>query len=298
MPNRMRPNLVVLGETVVTGVHIQEGRARGVFVVRDGQASVIEAEHVILSAGAIGSPHLLMLSGIGPAAQLRQHGIEPLVDLPGVGQHVRDHPFVCTLWDTFDTNGLDQLTGLPWQLMIRIEAGQPDAAWLTLIMSTLRDRDDGRGFMIPSSLMYARSTGTLCLQSGDWRVPPLLDFNYLSDPADLENIRQVARLALEIGNSPAFDAVRAGLRQPAGDDLSSDAAFDDWIARTISTGHHISCTCRMGPDGDPTAVVDERGRVYGVDGLRVIDASIMPDCPSVNLNATVMMMAEKLAALL
>jgi choline dehydrogenase len=91
-----------------------------------------------------------------------------------------------------------------------------------------------------------------------------------------------------------FDGIRAGLRQPTPDVLASAASFDDWIVRTISTGHHISCTCRMGPSSDPAAVVDQEGRVYGVDNLRVIDASIMPDCPSVNLNATVLMMAEKL----
>jgi choline dehydrogenase len=124
---------------------------------------------------------------------------------------------------------------------------------------------------------------------------PLIDFNYLSEPSDLDRLRRLARLALEIGQHPAFDSLRAGLRSPTPDELASDASFDDWIMRTISTGHHISCTCRMGPSSDPLAVVDQRGRVYGVENLRVIDASIMPDCPNVNLNATVIMMAEKLA---
>jgi choline dehydrogenase len=165
-----------------------------------------------------------------------------------------------------------------------------------MIMSTTRDADAGRGFMIPSSLMYARSTGELRLVSADPDVPPLLDFNYLSEPSDLIRLREHAQLALEIGRHPAFDAICAGLRQPSAAEIATDALFDDWIRRTISTGHHISCTCRMGPSSDPTAVVDQFGRVYGVDHLRVIDASIMPDCPSVNLNATVIMMAEKLAA--
>jgi len=295
IPARHRPNLSVLGDTLVTRVLLDGRSARGIEVLSESGVEAIEADEVILSAGAIASPHLLMLSGIGPASALSAAGVEPVLDLPGVGQHVRDHPFVATFWDTFQAGATDRLTGLPWQLQIRTTAGQADDGWLTMIMSTARSADGGFGFTIPSSLMYARSTGTLTLQSPDPRIAPLLDFNYLSDPADLDHLRTLARLAIEIGNDPAFDSIRAGLRQPKGEELASDASFDDWITRTISTGHHISCTARMGPSGDGLAVVDQRGRVYGVDNLRVIDASIMPDCPSVNLNATVMMMAEKLA---
>jgi choline dehydrogenase-like flavoprotein len=187
------------------------------------------------------------------------------------------------------------MTGLPWQVELRTSAGEQDDGWLTMIMSTRRDADGGQGFTIPSSLMYASSVGELRLRSADPGVPPLLDFNYLAEPSDLVRLRHLARLALEIGHHPAFDAIRAGLRQPAPEDLESDASFDDWIARTIATGHHISCTCRMGPASDPAAVVDQYGRVYGLDNLWVIDASSMSDCPGANLNATVMMMAEKLA---
>jgi predicted dehydrogenase (TIGR03970 family) len=297
MPSRSRPNLHVLADSVVTRVELDGSRATGVELVRDGQAETIAADEVILSAGAIGSPHLLLVSGIGNADDLRALGIEPAIDLPGVGQHVRDHPYVLTVWDTFSTGGLDALTGLPWQMQLRMTAGsdQPDDGWLTMIMSTMPDPDGGRGFRIPASLMYARSTGELRLRSADPSVAPLIDFNYLSDASDLERLRSIARQALEIGHHPAFDAIRANLRSPTVDDLASDEALDSWITRTISTGHHISCTCRMGASRDRLAVVDQAGRVYGVDNLRVIDASILPDCPSVNLNATVMMMAEKLA---
>ncbi len=295
MPCRPRPNLEVRGGSVVTRIIFTDNTASGVQLVSEGHAERIEADEVILSAGSIGSPHLLMLSGVGPADQLHAAGIRPLADLPGVGQHVRDHPFVLTVWDTFDAGGLDRLTGLPWQLELRTRVGQQDDAWLTMIMHTQRNPDGGHGFTIPSSLMYAKSAGQLRLRSADPNENPILDFNYLSEASDRENLRNAARLALEIGRQPAFDAIRAGLRHPTPDELESDASFDDWIQRTITTGHHISCTCRMGPPSDPTAVVDQQGRVYGVDNLRVIDASIMPDCPSVNLNATVLMMAEKLA---
>jgi choline dehydrogenase len=293
MPARPRPNLDVLADTLVTRIAVAGPRARGVVCAGD---VTIEADEVILSAGAIGSPHLLMLSGIGPAARLKAAGVRGVLDLPGVGQHVRDHPYVLTVWDTFEPGGLDPVTGLPWQVDVRYSAGVPDDGWSTMIMSTPRNADEGRGFTIPCSLMYARSTGELHLRSAEPGVPPLIDFNYLSEASDLERLRRIVRLALEIGSHPAFDAIRAGLRYPLPDDLASDASFDDWITRTITTGHHISCTCRMGPASDSMAVVDEVGRVHGMDNLRVIDASIMPDCPSVNLNATVLMMAEKLAA--
>jgi choline dehydrogenase len=286
MPNRRRANLEVLADTLVTRIVASGSRVSGVACADGG---TIEADEVILSAGAVGSPHLLMLSGIGPAAQLEAAGVHVLVDLPGVGQHVRDHPYVLTLWDTFEPGGLDRVTGLPWQVDVRSSAGLPDDGWSTMIMSTPPNADGGRGFTIPCSLMYARSSGELRLTSADPGVPLMIDFDYLSDPSDLERLRTIARLALEIGHHPAFDAIRAGLRSPLPEDLASDASFDDWISRSITTGHHISCTCRMG------AVVDEAARVFGMDNLRVIDASIMPDCPSVNLNATVMMMAEKLA---
>jgi choline dehydrogenase len=299
MPSRGRPNLTLLANTLVTGIRFAGRRACGVQVSRDGQLDEITADQVVLCAGSIGSPQLLLLSGVGPADQVQALGIAPVADLPGVGQHVRDHPYVATVWDTFEPGVIDRRTGLPWQLQVRTTSGlpssPPDDGWLTMIGSTLRDVDGGRGFIIPSSLMYARSAGVLRLVSAEPATPPSLDFNYLSEPSDLDRLRHLARLALEIGQDPAFDSLRAGLRSPTTDDLASERAFDSWIMRTITTGHHISCTCRMGPSNDPLAVVDQRGRVYGVENLHVVDASIMPDCPSVNLNATVIMMAEKLA---
>jgi choline dehydrogenase len=295
LPTRQRPNLDVVSDALATRVVTSGRRASAIEFIYSNQVQSIEADEVILSAGAIGSPHLLMLSGIGPTDQLEAAGVRPVLDLLGVGQHVRDHPYVLTVWDTFEPGGLDRVTGLPWQVDVRSTAGLPDDGWSTMIMSTLRGPDEGYGFTIPCSLMYARSIGELRLRGADPSVAPELDFKYLSDPSDLERLRWIARLALEIGHHPAFDAIRSGLRYPASNELATDASFDDWIARTITTGHHISCTCRMGPPTDHLAVVDQDGRVHGMENLRVIDASIMPDCPSVNLNATVMMMAEKLA---
>jgi choline dehydrogenase len=298
IPSRPRPNLDVFGQTLVTRLRVAGRLVAGVEVVNGDQSDEIEADEIILSAGAIGSPHVLMLSGIGPAEQLQAVGIQPAIDLPGVGQHILDHPYVMTIWDSVSPITDFPGTGVPWQLQLRTTApgsAAQDDAWLTLIMSTLGEPNGGRGYMIPCSLMYEKSLGELRLASSDPLVPPRLDFNYLSDESDLVRLRELLYLAIEIGNHSAFDRLRVGLRRPAAADLTSGAAIDDWIARTVTTGHHISCTCRMGPSNDSLAVVDQTGRVYGMDNLRVVDASILPDCPGVNLNATVIMLAEKLA---
>jgi predicted dehydrogenase (TIGR03970 family) len=291
MPIRPRPNLHVMCNTLVRRLCMSGGRVTGV----ECESEFISADEVILSAGAIASPHLLMLSGIGPADQLRAVGIPPVVDLPGVGQHLLDHPFVMTVWNTSEAVSSFPPPGVPWQLQVRTTAPSSDLrdeGWLTMIMSTGREGDDGRSFTIPCSLMYEKSHGSLCLVSADPSVPPRIDFNYLSEQSDLVRLGELFQLALQIGQHRAFDGLRTGLRYPSADDLPD---IDAWIARTISTGHHASCTARMGASSDPLAVVDQRGAVHGVEGLRVIDASILPDCPSVNLNATVMMLAEKLA---
>jgi choline dehydrogenase len=187
--------------------------------------------------------------------------------------------------------------GIPWQMQLRSTAPGspfPDDTWITMIGRTA-PLDGGPTFIMCGSLMYATTRGELCLRSTDPLEHPDLDFRYLADESDRARLFDISRLVLQIGEHPAFDALRTELQRPAPPDLASDDALHEWISRNVTTGHHVSCTCRMGPASDSTAVVDQEGRVYGVDNLRVIDASIMPDCPSVNLNGTVMMMAEKLA---
>jgi choline dehydrogenase len=301
IPCRPRPNLCVMAQTQVRAIHFDGRRARAVQVMSNDQPADIEADEFILSAGAIGSPRLLLLSGVGSADRLSALGIQPVVDLPGVGQHMRDHPYVPTLWrSTAPPTDPMPPPGLPWQLQLRATApgsARQDDAWITMI-TRAGEVHGGPAFAICASLMYARSSGELSLASADPLAPPVLDFRYFSDQSDLVRLREIARLAIDIGRHPAFDGLRSGLLQPTSDVLASDTELADWMARTVTTGHHVSCTCRMGPASDATAVVDQAGKVHGLDNLRVIDASIMPDCPSVNLNATVMMMAEKLATVL
>jgi choline dehydrogenase len=299
IPSRPRANLTLLSEAQVTALRFDNRRVIGVELIRDGATHVVEANEVVLSAGAIGSPQLLMLSGIGPADELQALGIRTRVDLPGVGHHVRDHPYVPTLWlANQPLTAENPPLGLHAQLQLRANvpgASHPDSAWITMV-GRVADINGDPGFSICGSLMYAESTGRVRLRSTNPLDAPDVDFDYFSCASDLADMRAVARMSVEIGEHPAFDALRSHHVEPGARVLDADALLDEWIMRKATTGHHISCTCRMGPSSDPTAGVDQAGQVYGVENLRVIDASILPDCPSVNLNATVMMVAEKLAA--
>jgi choline dehydrogenase len=264
------------------------------------------AEEVVLSAGAIGSPHLLMLSGIGPADQLRAAGVEVRHDLPGVGQHLCDHPHVYATWQPRPDLVMDP--ALPrYQVTLRYTA--PDSPWrndmqiLMVSFATARvDRGgDGLtpvGITLQPVLNLAGSHGELRLQSADPTIQPSLDFGFLRDPFDRRRLRDSLRLCIELAAQPEFRPILGERIAPTNDALASDAALDRWMAREVSTTNHISGTCKMGPPGDPLAVVDQDGRVHAVDGLRVADASIMPECIRANTNATTMMIGERIADLI
>jgi choline dehydrogenase-like flavoprotein len=160
---------------------------------------------------------------------------------------------------------------------------------------------DGRtplGMVIQPVLNLAAGQGELRLRSPDPEVQPALDFNFLAEAEDRRRLREAVRLCVDLGGAPAFREILAGRLAPGDDDLASDAALDAWMRREVTTTNHISGTCKMGPAADPLAVVDERGRVHGLEGLRVADASIMPDCVRANTNATAMMIGERMAGLI
>jgi choline dehydrogenase len=306
-PARQRANLTILPDTTITQVLLEGGRAVGVLARRKGESVRVDAsEEVILSAGAIGSPHLLMLSGIGPPEQLRAAGVEVRRDLPGVGQNLRDHPHVYATWQPRPDQVMDP--GLPrYQVALRYTA--PDSTWrndmqiLMVSFATARvDRGgDGLtpvGITLQPVLNLAGSHGELRLESADPAIQPSLDFGFLCDPFDRRRLRDSLRLCVEIAGQPAFTSILDKRIAPTDDVLASDAALDRWMAREVSTTNHISGTCKMGPPADPLAVVSQDGRVHGVDGLRVADASIMPDCVRANTNATTMMIGERIADLI
>ena len=323
-PARNRTNLTVVTKAQVQRLVIDGCRVTGVvYKYGRGIIKTVQARReVILSAGAVGSPHLLMLSGIGPADHLQSMGIDVVADLPGVGQNLNDHPdfvlkYKCTqpvsLWPKVKPLG-KVAAGVRWLLTregicasnhfevvgcIRSGAGveYPD---IQLTMSPIAVNDDTweplqeHAFQIHVGLMRAHSRGKIELRSADPAEPPRILVNYLQDPRDRVLLRKGIRLVRELVGQPAFTALRGAEIFP-GETAQSDADLDTHLNSHTTTQWHLSCTARMGPDTDKGAVVDANGRVHGIAGLRVVDASIMPMVTNGNTNSPTIMIAEKLS---
>jgi choline dehydrogenase len=294
-PARQRPNLTICPNAHVQRILFQGKRATGVVALVHGQPLRFAADQIILSAGAIGSPQLLMLSGIGPAAQLRRLDIPVLIDLPGVGQNLRDHPSVPMCWRLHRDFVIDEAEHFN-QIGARYTATGSTLSNDMIVY--LWTEPLGRMLIVRPSLNLELSAGELRLASTDAQVQPTLNYRYLAEHHDRERLREGVRLCLALVEGGAFSGIIDGRLKPIPADLGSDEALDAWLLQAASTGHHSSCTCKMGPTTDPLAVVNQVGAVYGITGLRVMDASIMPDCVRANTNATVMMMAEYAADLI
>ena len=300
---RHRLNLTVRGNIHAHRVVMDGNRAVGVEVQSGGEVFTVEGNEIILCSGTIGSAQLLLLSGIGPADHLREMGIPVNHELPGVGMNFRDHPAAYILFrgegeepDTFAPN---IQVGLRWSA-----DDSPTKADFqitpTLMTSEHRPASvsyDGEGFHFGLSvgLQNAVGFGRLSLQSTDPTVQPDLDYQLFSDPYDRQRMRQAVRKALEIAERSPFKEFIVERLNPVDADLTSDDALDSWILRNAYTQHHIAGTCKMGPDSDPMAVVNQHGQVHGVQGLRVADASVMPDVIRANTNATTIMISERVA---
>lgn len=320
-PARARRNLSVETRACARRVIMDGRRAVGVEYRRGGAIRRVRARReVIVCASTFNSPKLLMLSGIGPAGQLREHGIGVVCDLPGVGANLQDHLEVwvqqaCTRPITLNgrLGALHKaLIGARWLLFrrglgatnhfessgyIRSRAGLefPDIQFHFLAGAIAYDGSRaaaGHGYQVHVGANKPASRGAVRLRSADPDAPPALIFNYLSEAADRRTFREGVRLTREILAQPAFDAFR-GTELAPGDAVRSDEALDAWVAATAETAYHPAGTCRMGTDR--LAVVDPECRVHGVEGLRVVDSSIMPTLTNGNLNAPTIMIAEKAA---
>jgi len=257
----------------------------------------------VLSSGAIGSPHLLLLSGVGPAAQLQSAGVPVLHDLPGVGQNLRDHPSATVLLRVVGERPDVQAPAIQVGLRYTVEGSylRNDMQISPILMSSehrpvqVAINDDDNYLGISCSLQLALGAGELRLTSPDPHVQPFLDYRYLTHPFDRERMRQAVRLAVHMAAGPAFKDLVIARVLPTDADLATEDALDDWLMRNLGTSHHVSGTCKMGPSSDPLAVVNQYGRVHGLEGLWVADASIMPDCIRANTNATTIMIGERVA---
>jgi len=314
---RRRPNLEIRANSTVARVLFDsgyEGLPKAVGVALLDGSTIFAKSEVVLCAGAIKSPQLLLLSGVGPLAELQKAGIGLVVAREGVGQNLQDHTLtevVFKLRDNVpgkDTDG--DLHPIPWFLRYTATpVGNRPALrhdmmfWAGPNQGVSHSHSAAeatyRIFSIFPGLMLARSAGSVTLRSKDPSEPPNVRLNYFDDATDLARVREGIRLAMRLGNSTEMsDVIEKQIVPEKLNEQSTDAEVDAYLKRTVSTAHHISSTCRMGSASNPHAVVDEEGRVHGVSGLRVVDTSIMPTCPRANTQATTYMIAERIAAIM
>ncbi len=320
-PVHRRSNLAIRTDLFVERILFDGNRAAGVSCRSAAGGKDLRAgKEVILSAGTIASPQLLMVSGVGPADQLREHGIEVVADLPGVGENLQDHVVAPLRYRCDRPDSLKAQLGLLGRARLALE-------WVTLkrglgasnffevgaffgsgtgedyvnlqheFLPFLADFQDGKvvlgdGFQYFVSQMRPHSRGSIRLRSADPRIHPSIVFNYLDDRRDIAEMVAGIKLTREIAAQRAWDAFRdASLDLEL--DGASDAEIARWLRANANTEHHPVGTCRMG--NDPLAVTDAGGLVHGTSGLRVVDGSILPRVPTANIQAPIMMVAEKIA---
>ncbi|HET6564762.1 MAG TPA: choline dehydrogenase, partial [Xanthomonadales bacterium] len=317
-PAMDRPNLEVRTHALVEKIHLHQQRAEAVSYRWKGKTTRSEAGQIILAGGAIGSPHMLMLSGIGPAAHLHSLGIPVHHDLPGVGQNLQDHLDICTLVRSETQTTYDQLSDIAVGLRYLFDRKGPgssniaEAGGFVVSKHAPDDRPDiqvhfvpallddhgrnklpGHGLTIHACALRPESRGEIRLKSADPAAAPAMQANYLSTEYDRKMMLECAKLARQIFAQPAFaDAV--GEELLPGKAQQSDAELLEFIRTKAESIYHPIGTCKMGHDD--MAVVDHKLQVHGLTGLAVVDASIMPTLVSGNTNAPTIMIAEKYAA--
>ncbi|MEZ4288346.1 MAG: GMC family oxidoreductase N-terminal domain-containing protein [Polyangiales bacterium] len=327
-PNTQRPNLDVITGALVRRIVIKNGRVIGVQIDTQNEVRTISVtSDVVLSAGAVNSPQLLMLSGIGPADQLRQRGVDVVHDLPGVGQNLHDHLFVPVTFRAktskrrgsapFFLMGMMReylLPGTGWFGRTVFEAGAFVKSGATQPIPNIQMHslpwgyptpnqdgpkmphvDSGNCFTIMPTLIYPKARGEITLRSSDPNDAPSIDPNYLARDEDLQLLVRAVELAREIAADSAMDGHIVKELYP-GADRKSKKEIEDEVRLRATTVYHPVGTCKMGVD--EMAVIDPKLRVRGIDGLRVADASIMPSITGGNTNAPCLMIGEKAAAMI
>lgn len=319
-----RPNLTVFADTLVEGISLRGTRATGVTVIHDGQRRQLSAScEVILSGGAVNSPQLLMLSGIGPQTELQRHGIRVAADLPGVGQNLQDHPTVFVSRENpsaesyaLSLGALPRIAAAPFRYLLgrkgmlasnAAEAGgfvrtlpeltRPDIqmTFLVGLKGNARTIPRKHGFMILVQLLRPTTRGQLQLLSKNPGDKPVMYPNFLEHPDDLSTLVRGLRIARRISSSPALKRFSGAEIEP-GAACVSDEQLESQARSQVSTAYHPVGTCKMGPASDSLAVVDACLRVHGMEGLRVADASIMPNLIGGNTAAPTTMIGERAAA--
>jgi choline dehydrogenase len=315
--------LTVITHALTKRVILEGKKAVGIEYENKGITQQVRAnKEVILCAGAIGSPHILQMSGIGPKDVLKEAGIDMLHELPGVGENLHDHLESVIQYETRLPVSLNRhmgplgklLVGARWHLFktglgatnhfestgfIRTRAG---LKWPNVQFHFLPAvvRYDGKGhsgphgYQIHFGINKLKGRGWVRAKSSNPLEKPTIVMNHFQDQQDIDDYRMAFRLTREIGLQPAFDAFRQREIDP-GEGVSTDDEIDAWVRETVETAYHPTCTCKIGADDDPMAVVDTKCKVMGIEGLRIVDSSIFPTVPNGNTNAPTIMVAEKAA---
>ena len=294
--SRHRMNLTIKPNCVTKKILFDGNIATGVEVISGGEIFQVEGIEIILSAGAIATPQILILSGVGPKESLSKFNIDVVSDLPGVGKNLRDHPDIRMTWRPHTTfNKPEQKIG-PQKVALRYTSEsssyQND---MIMIMRFSHEIGEMGALMITIGIYLADSIGEMSLQSNDIHTQSLLNYNLLSQESDLKRLREGVRLAEEIVQSPSFENIVASRISPDEKVINNNDLLDEWMLENVQTMHHISGTCKMGPSSDKQAVVNQYGSVYGTNHLRIADASILPDCPRANTNVAAMLIGERVS---
>ena len=293
-PNRSRTNLTIESGVTARRVVVHGARAVAVEIERFGSIETYEGDEIVLCAGAVMSPHLLLVSGIGPAATLRRHGIAVMADLPGLGTHCSDHP---QLFIEFETSReLPRGAGaavVEVALDTTIDGAPISLMPYTAPMSELVPGSAASATELVLGVVLERAANTIevSLRSGDPLETPAIDYHSLESSADRALLRGAVEIGLSIVESASFGEL--GIQRTA---PTSAADLDSWISENITTAVHLCASTPMGPDTDPLAVVDQYCRVRGVEGLRVVDTSVLPTAPSRGPAATAVLIGERASA--
>ena len=299
-PVRHHLNLTVRGNIFVRRILIEDSQVVGVEAESGGEVFTVETASVVLSAGALKSPHILMLSGVGPKDQLEEFGIPVIQELPGVGQNLWNHPAASASFRVKNGIELGSNAGA-LRFGLRVTSAPP--SYLNDVMlHTLGIFNIMTGEVLPErtarivcTLELPDGSGWVRLASADPTVQPAFNYRYFHNANDMRRMRDAVRLATGILESDAYQGVSEGRIAPTDKILADDGALDLWIRQTVGTSRHVSGTCKIGPASDPMAVLDQQCRVKGVKGIWVADCSIMPQVTRANTNATAIMIGERVA---
>ncbi|TAK57848.1 MAG: FAD-dependent oxidoreductase [Dehalococcoidia bacterium] len=293
-PARHRLNLTVRGDSHIRRILTDGNRATAVEVETGGQIQTVEGERIVLSCGAIGSPAVLLRSGLGPEAHLRELGIDVVKDIPGVGQNLDDHPMLGVVYKAKE--GLLSYDDPVVQVTYRYTStGGTERNDMQLMpVSQILTRSGALVYSIGSVIYRQKARGQLTLVSADPHERPHMENRFCLDQEDVRRLVEGVRMGLEVGEHPEFAHLSEGVMTPPVAVVPDDEALGEWCRRVASSGFHPSCTAKMAPASDPMGVVDEHLHVRGFENLFVADASVMPACPRANIHLTSVMIGERL----